>query len=352
MRARSLLLLLAVAALSIPLVPSSASAGGRQLGAAFARERAAGKGSRKKSRARSRSATGRQLGAGFARQRTAADAIASDTPYNANAGRNRPRSDSARRDRYGNAEGGDHDLARDGAFRGKQIAVLQLYTNTVNLGGLHGLNGLSFGGLEPPFDFELPRRALEEKGFSVHRWTDVPPVEEMARVLHSSSQLWVISSPMSALGPDHTALIGDFYRSGHGLYLWGDNDPYHHEANLLGRQLLEAEMSGNLPGNQVVGIQRTPGGPGLEQDHLLTTGLEHIYEGITIATIQPGHSLRPLITGSAGNIVAAYHDRDGRRAILDGGFTRLYVKWDTAGTARYLKNAAAWLANTERFGRR
>ena len=350
MRARILAPVL-LATLAFLLAPTPAEAG-RQLGESFARQRGAG---RKKPASRRHTSGARQLGAGFARQRAAAEAIASDTPYNANAGRNRPRSGSARRDRHGNAEGGDQDLARDGAFRGKQIAVLQLYNNTVNLGGLsglNGLNGLSLGGLEPPFDFELPRRALEEKGFSVHRWTHVPPVDEMARVLRSSSQLWVISSPMSALGADHTGLIGDFYRSGHGLYLWGDNDPYHHEANLLGRSLLEAEMSGNLQGDQVVGVQRTPGGPGLEPDHLLTTGLEHIYEGITIATIQPGHSLRPLITGSAGNIVAAYHDRDGRRAILDGGFTRLYVKWDTAGTARYLKNAAAWLANTERFGRR
>ena len=31
-------------------------------------------------------------------------------------------------------------------------------------------------------------------------------------------------------------------------------------------------------------------------------------------------------------------------------FTRLYVKWDTAGTGRYVKNAAAWLVNVERFG--
>jgi hypothetical protein len=38
------------------------------------------------------------------------------------------------------------------------------------------------------------------------------------------------------------------------------------------------------------------------------------------------------------------------RAILDGGFTCLYMRWDTAGTGRYVKNAAAWLANAERFG--
>ena len=40
----------------------------------------------------------------------------------------------------------------------------------------------------------------------------------------------------------------------------------------------------------------------------------------------------------------------GRRALVDGGFTRLYHKWDSAGTDRYVVNAAAWLANIERFG--
>lgn len=48
--------------------------------------------------------------------------------------------------------------------------------------------------------------------------------------------------------------------------------------------------------------------------------------------------------------MAAFYDKDAKRAIFDGGFTRLYLKWDTAGTARYVKNAAAWLANAERFG--
>ena len=58
---------------------------------------------------------------------------------------------------------------------------------------------------------------------------------------------------------------------------------------------------------------------------------------------------QPLIYGSADNLVAAFYDHGGKRAILDGGFTRLYLKWDTAGTARYVKNSAAWLANSERF---
>ena len=65
--------------------------------------------------------------------------------------------------------------------------------------------------------------------------------------------------------------------------------------------------------------------------------------------LRSNQQLTPLIYGSANNLVAAFYDRDGKRLIFDGGFTRLYNKWDTAGTGRYVKNAAAWLANVERF---
>src|SRR5690349_23969288 len=110
-------------------------------------------------------------------------------------------------------------------------------------------------------------------------------------------------------------------------------------------------MEGDLRGDNTVGLLgRNIDSGGIKPNHLLSTGLEHIYEGITIATIQPNDTLEPLIYGSAGNLVAAYYDKGGKRAILDGGFTRLYNKWDTAGTARYVKNAASWLVNAEKFG--
>jgi hypothetical protein len=66
--------------------------------------------------------------------------------------------------------------------------------------------------------------------------------------------------------------------------------------------------------------------------------------------VQPNQVLSPLIYGSADNLVAGFYDAKGKRAIFDGGFTRLFLKWDSAGTARYVKNAAAWLTNVERFG--
>lgn len=272
-------------------------------------------------------------------------------PYSKAAGKNAPMTEVERRirgddgvvrsvivaepaapDRWGNAQGNQNDLAVDGAFDGQTVAVIQLYT-------------------EAAFDFQLPKAALREKGFSVYRWINTPPSPAtLEQALQHASQLWIISGTTRQLTPAHVAVIKRYFEAGHGVYIWGDNEPYYADANAVTEALFGTVMLGNLDGQQTIGLQTHPGGPGLLPNHLLTTGLEHIYEGHTIATIQPTEVLRPLIYGSAGNLVTAYYDQDGRRAIIDGGFTRLYMKWDTAGTARYVKNAAAWLINAERFG--
>jgi hypothetical protein len=235
-------------------------------------------------------------------------------------------------DRYGNAAGNQNDLAIDGAFDGQTVVVLQFYTGE-------------------GFDFSLPRAALKEMGFSVYRFSNGAPAPETLRAaLAKASQLWIISGERQLLGPKHLEAIQAFFDAGHGVYIWGDNQPYYADANYVGEKLLGARMLGDVPGDRVVGLQRDPAKRGLLRRHLLTTGLEFLYEGITIATIQGNQSLTPLLYGSADNLVAAFYDKAGKRAIFDGGFTRLYLKWDTAGTARYVKNSAAWLANVERFG--
>jgi hypothetical protein len=232
-------------------------------------------------------------------------------------------------DRFGNAQGTQFDLAVDGAFKGQTVAVLQFY----------------------PFDFSQARAALTQKGFGVYRWNNTAPSpKELREKLKKACQLWIIATDSPRLTDEHVKVIKEFFDSGRGVYIWGDNQPYYADANVVGQALLGATMKGDLMGDKVVGMQATKKGPGILPNHLLSTGLENVYEGITIATIQPNQTLKPLIYGSAGNLVTAFYDRNGKRAILDGGFTRLYNKWDTAGTPRYVKNAAAWLVNVERFG--
>jgi hypothetical protein len=185
----------------------------------------------------------------------------------------------------------------------------------------------------------------------VYRWVGAAPtVQELEEKLKQATQLWIISSTTRQLSDEHIAVIKRYFDAGHGVYIWGDNDPYYADANAVGEALMGVSMHGDLPGGQPVGIQQKGTGPGVRPNHLLTTGLESVYEGITIATVDQSPALTPIIWGSAGNVVTAAFERDGKRAIFDGGFTRLYNGWETAGTPRYVKNAAAWLANVERFG--
>ena len=237
-------------------------------------------------------------------------------------------------DGYGNAQGNQYDLVVDGAFEGQTVAVLHFYTGE-------------------GFDFSLPKAALAEKGFSVYRWQNqAPSPKELAKALEKANQLWIISDSRRHLNEEHLEIIDDYFDAGHGVYIWGDNQPYYADANAVARKLFDGEMEGNLMGDQVVGLASADGASKgkLARGHDITTGLEHLYEGVTIATIQPHNDLEPLVTGSAGNLVTAVYAKNGKRAVLDGGFTRLYLKWDSAGTARYVKNAASWLANYERHG--
>ena len=107
-------------------------------------------------------------------------------------------------------------------------------------------------------------------------------------------------------------------------------------------------MSGNYHGTKIVEEAMTSSSPGFIQ-HLVTTGLNHLYEGITISSIPLNSGLSPLVRSSDGKCVTAFYDSKGRRALVDGGFTRLYTEWDDAGTARFVTNAAAWLVNWEKF---
>lgn len=233
-------------------------------------------------------------------------------------------------DSYGNANGNQYDLAVDGAFSGQTVVVLQLY----------------------PFDFEGPRAALAEKGFSVYRFNGAPDPKDLKDALEKANQLWVISNTSLTLNEEHAKLIKAFYETGKGVYIWGDNDPCNADANFIAEYLIGAKLTGDYYADQTLGVKATTEQTtGIRKDHLISTGIVKFYEGITIShVVDPNQLTTPLMWSTDGGIVAAIVDDQQHRLIIDGGFTRLYYKWDSAGTGRYVKNAAAWLANFERFG--
>ncbi len=236
-------------------------------------------------------------------------------------------------DGFGNASGNQYDLAVDGAFEGQTIVVLQFCRDA-------------------GYNFDLAKVALKEKGFGVYQFIHAAPTpEQLEEALSKACQLWVISSTSQLLNDEHAEIIQRFFHSGKGVYLWGDNDPYYADANFLAEKLIGISMNGNYMGTKNVGFKTEANTSGMRPDHLITTGLEFVYEGITIAKINdPKQVVQPLIWSSDGNVVTAIYENQGQRLIIDGGFTRLCHSWDSAGTGRYVKNAAAWLVNYERFG--
>lgn len=245
---------------------------------------------------------------------------------------------AVKKDKYGNPQGAEYDLAKDGAFTKYTIVVL---------GMCHDLS----------YNFSKPAEALKRKGFEIVNFEKVvPTLRELENALSLPNvQLWVVADSIAKLSDDYVRLIKRFYEEGHGLYLWSDNDPYYVDTNKILNAIFGSSvyMSGNYIGEKVLTIQPRMGEPGIIANHPISTGIANFYEGITISHVN-GYAgvLVPLVYSSDRQVVTAFGDRDGKRVLVDGGFTRLFYRWDSAGTDRYIVNAAAWLANIERFGYR
>ena len=243
----------------------------------------------------------------------------------------RTKIEGAETDKHGNAAGTAYDLGLDGAFTGHTIHVLQLY-------------------VEAAFDFSLPGNAFKRKGFAMERRTTPGTPEELRRWLAEAKQLWLISSGTKVLKKEHLEVIKEYWQRGGALYLWGDNDPYYVDANAVLEALFGADcvMKGNVPGRVVV-RELSPSGVGFHA-HLVTTGLEQLFEGITIASLPESavakYGFTPLLYGSAKNLVTIVRDPTptSGAVMVDTAFTRLYCQWDEAGSARYVCNAACFLA--------
>eukprot|EP00128_Syssomonas_multiformis_P001612 Colp12_sorted_trinity150504_noHs@12439 len=241
----------------------------------------------------------------------------------------------APKDTFGNAAGDKYDLCENGSINGDVIAVLHLYT-------------------DEGFTFKEPQNALESKGFKVRRWADtVPPAAELAEGLKDANQLWLISNAISMLDEGHRYVITKRFNEGMGLFLWGDNAPYFVDANFIGEPLTGMTMSGDTYGDKLLSPlpKGKVGATGFIGGHPITTAIQNLYEGITVAAVSVAKAKKgvtPIMWGSDGNIITAIFDNGVSRCIMDGGFTRLYCNWDTAGTARFVVNTAVWLYNDEK----
>jgi len=186
-------------------------------------------------------------------------------------------------------------------------------------------------------------------GLKLKIWKGIPSFAEFQTTLNApeTKQLWVISTNSDCIPSQFLTEIQSFHRRNGALYLLGDNDPYNVSVNtVLARVLPGLTLSGNYHGAKLVSARSGASGPGFEP-HYIFTGVQNLYEGITIARFTGRHSsIQYIMNSSEGQpvlgIVEGTDNGCGRIAV-DGGFTRLFHTWDNAGSARFVKNIAGWL---------
>jgi uncharacterized protein YegL len=169
------------------------------------------------------------------------------------------------------------------------------------------------------------------------------------QMLAGYTQLWFVASDRPTLSAQQVKMIVDYVRSGNGLAIWADNEPYYADANLLARALTGSSFSGDRQGNKVM-VPGPPDTNGRFVEHQLTQGVNNLYEGITICTIDPTPGITILGKSHDGQHCFGCFEHEGQRVVLDTGFTKLYsVNYHkSAGLGRYLSNIAFWLARGSR----
>lgn len=293
-------------------------------------------------------------------------------------------------DRFGNPVGQDIGLGQDGEFKGQRLVFWS---------GFENAGRVFFAPTNPLW------KALEAKGFVVRR--EFGPFKP--EWLKDADQLWVLSTgridlPVGvtpdllvealsllpaeavpsgftlaeyqfivratldvAFGPAHPLdekaykAIEAFVKTGKGVCLLADDEPFTKEADELARRLFGARVSGNYIADKVATVRgrglapdvvRKFGGQFEIDDHPLLTGVNFLFEGITVSNVSKSEKLDVALRASDGQALVAVSNVQGQRVVIDCGFTRYchgpqpqvsYIQ-KTAGSVRLGQNIAAYLA--------
>jgi hypothetical protein len=199
-------------------------------------------------------------------------------------------------------------------------------------------------------------KALKARGF-------VLQIESGAfqpKWLQEADQMWLFAGRAAAMNEEGYKGVMDFVQAGKGLYLMADNEPYLQEAEVLAQRLFGTHVKGDYIGQKIAYVKGrglTPeqiakyGGQYEVVDHPLLTGLNFLYEGITISHVEPCDKLDKAILASDGQILAAVSRDPKQRVVIDCGWTRYYYGATdanrfitrTAGTIRFGENVAVYL---------
>jgi len=236
----------------------------------------------------------------------------------------------------GNEERAEFDLGKDGAFSDFAILVGCFCNEVTHWDHNSG-------------------KALSQKGFRI---TYVTEEREFIRQLKNGANgfdvTWIISSRSSSLNPIEQAefktLVLNYHKTGRGLFIYGDNDPYFVQANWILPDLVGTTLVGDTPGGRVMsyGNGKTTGE--FDANHLIFGGINYLFEGITICYPLAEGKLTHLATSSDGHPCISFLEstQEHGRVLLDTGFTKLYNNWNSAGQARYVVNVTVYLVDVER----
>jgi len=267
-----------------------------------------------------------------------------------------------------------YDLGKDGAFSDYSVLVMMFLACLDN-------------------DWEsCAGTALKQKGFNVIYCTHNDVKKFLTEIKTGKYRVvwilssgggyideWQIDSARTYLKDDlkeqFVSAVVDYHKSGGGLFLWGDNEPFYYEMNLILQQIAKInndekkpsyiQFSGNTNADRVLSYG-DPTKPGeFDKDHIIFSGINYLYEGVTICYpviqssiddpfIDPSADCFPktvgeydvLATSSNGKPVILKIEKKNEcgRVIIDSGWTKLYAaNWNTVGQSRYVVNACVWL---------
>jgi len=236
----------------------------------------------------------------------------------------------------GNEERQEYDLGKDGAFSDFFILV-----------------GCFYSVIRDSWDTNAGK-ALTQKGFRVTFTTD-----EREFIKHLTSQTsfdvaWIISNSSTSLSlseqQDFKSAVLNFHRSGRGLFIYGDNDPFYVQPNWILPDIVDTKLVGCTDGARVLsyGNSKLPGE--FDSENLIFSGINYLFEGVTICYPEEDGKLTHLATSSDGKACISFMDStpEHGRVLVDTGFTKLYSQWDAAGQARYVVNGTVYLVDVER----
>jgi hypothetical protein len=237
----------------------------------------------------------------------------------------------------GNEERQEYDLGKDGAFNDFSVLVGCFY-------------------YEIPASWDRNAgKALAQKGFRVTFTKDERDfIHQLKSKENNFDVTWIISSSSSTLSAeeqkDFISAVLNFHRSGRGLFIYGDNDPWYLHANWILPEIAGTRLVGNTPGQRVLGYGngKVPGE--FDAENLIFAGINYLFEGITICYPESEGKLTHLATSSDGKPCISFMEStpEHGRVLVDNGFTKLYLQWDGAGQARYVVNGTVYLVDVER----